>query len=256
MKTLKDFFAGKLHVRVYDSRQAMGDSAGGEIAACLKALLSEKETVNVMFAAAPSQNEVLQKLTSDSEIDWSRINAFHMDEYIGLDDMHPAGFRRFLKRAIFDKKPFLSVNLLNGNANNPALEAERYHQLLVDHPLDVCVLGIGENGHIAFNDPPVADFNDEKYVKIVALEDACRLQQVHDGCFGSIEEVPSHALTVTIPGLCSARYMFCSVPASTKANAIKHTVEDDVSTACPATVLKTVSNANLYVDADAAKFIL
>ena len=117
-------------------------------------------------------------------------------------------------------------------------------------------MGIGENGHIAFNDPPVADFNDEKYVKIVELEDVCRMQQVHDGCFDSIEEVPTHALSVTIPGLCSAKYMFCSVPASTKANAVKHTVQDEVSTACPATILKTISNANLYVDADAGKYLL
>lgn len=256
MAVLKDFYANKLHVRVFDSRKAMGDAAGAEAARCIKELLAKKEVVNVMFAAAPSQNETLAALAKDPDIDWSRINAFHMDEYVGLDESHPAGFRNFLCRAIFDSKPFRSVNLLNGNAEDPKKEAVRYHELLVAHPLDVCILGIGENGHIAFNDPPVADFEDKMYVKVVELEEVCRMQQVHDGCFASLEQVPTHALSVTIPGLCAARYMFCSVPAATKAEAVKHTVEDPVSTACPATVLKEQEHACLYTDRDAGKYLL
>ena len=220
MAVLKDFYANKLRVRVFDTRQAMGECAGNEAAACIKALLEQKDVVNVMFAAAPSQNETLQTLCADPDIDWSRINAFHMDEYVGLDPSHPAGFRNFLRRAIFDHKPFKSVHLLNGNAEDPWAEADRYHTLLTEHPLDVCILGIGENGHIAFNDPPVADFNDKKFVKVVELDQVCRMQQVHDGCFASIDQVPTHALSATIPGLCAAKYMFCSVPASTKALAV------------------------------------
>lgn len=256
MAVLKDFYANKLRVRVFDSRKAMGDAAGVEAARCIKELLSKKKVVNVMFAAAPSQNETLAALVEDPDIDWSRINAFHMDEYVGLDESHPAGFRNFLRRAIFDSKPFRSVNLLNGNAEDPEKEAVRYHELLAAHPLDVCILGIGENGHIAFNDPPVADFEDKMYVKVVELEQICRMQQVHDGCFASLEQVPTHALSVTIPGLCAARYMFCSVPAATKAEAVKHTVEDPVSTACPATVLKEQEHACLYTDRDAGKYLL
>lgn len=256
MAVLKDFYANKLRVRVFDSRKAMGDAAGAEAARCIKELLAKKEVVNVMFAAAPSQNETLAALAEDPDIDWSRINAFHMDEYVGLDESHPAGFRNFLRRAIFDSKPFRSVNLLNGNAEDPEKEAVRYHELLAAHPLDVCILGIGENGHIAFNDPPVADFEDKMYVKVVELEEVCRMQQVHDGCFASLEQVPTHALSVTIPGLCAARYMFCSVPAATKAEAVKHTVEDPVSTACPATVLKEQEHACLYTDRDAGKYLL
>lgn len=256
MALLKDFYADKLHVRVFDSRRSMGNCAGMEVASCLKRLLEEKETINVMFAAAPSQNETLEALIHDSDIDWSRVNAFHMDEYVGLDESHPAGFRNFLKRAIFDRKPFRSVNLLNGNAEDPAAEAQRYHELLKAHPLDVCILGIGENGHIAFNDPPVADFEDEMFVKIVQLEAICRMQQVHDGCFETIDDVPMYALTVTISGLCQSRYMFCSVPAETKAEAVKHTVLDPVTTACPATILRRQENANLYTDADAGRHLL
>jgi len=256
MAVIKDFYCDKLHVRVFDSRAAMGDCAGSEASAWLKKLLAEKETINVMFAAAPSQNETLAALIADPDIDWSRVNAFHMDEYVGLDEKHPAGFRNFLKRAIFDLKPFKSINLLTGNADDPEAEAARYDRLLRENPLDVCILGVGENGHIAFNDPPVADFNDPKYVKVVELEERCRVQQVNDGCFPSVDQVPTHALSVTIPGLIQAKTMFCSVPAATKAEAIAHMMNDDITTACPATILRLHDGARLYTDADAGKYIL
>lgn len=253
---IKDFKCEKLHVRVFDSRKTMGDCAGQEAAEYIKELLQQREYINVMFAAAPSQNETLAALIADPDIDWSRINAFHMDEYVGLAPEHPAGFRNFLNRAIFGIKNFRSVNLINGNADDAWEEAARYSQLLKDYPLDVCMLGVGENGHIAFNDPPVADFDDEVYVKVVELEQRCRQQQVNDGCFETIDQVPTHALTVTIPGLTQATAMFCSVPAATKAEAIEHMVNDEISTACPATILRRHENAKLYVDQDAGERIL
>ena len=253
---LKDFNCDKLNVRVFDTRANMGACAGGEAAAHMKKLLAEKEFINVMFAAAPSQNETLAAVLEDPDIDWSRVNAFHMDEYVGLDPAHPAGFRNFLMRAIFGKKPFKTINLLNGNAEDPDAEAARYSQLLTDFPLDVCLLGVGENGHVAFNDPPVADFNDPKLVKVVKLDEICRQQQVNDGCFESIDQVPTHALSVTVPGLTSAKAMFCTVPAPTKANAIRAMINDEISTACPATIMRKHDCAKLYVDADAGKYIL
>jgi len=256
MEILKEFYCDKLHVRVFESRPVMGKYAGQEAATHIKKLLAQKETINVMFAAAPSQNETLAEILNDADIDWTRVNAFHMDEYVGLDPEHPAGFRNFLKRAIFNKKPFKTVNLLNGNADDPEQEAARYSQLLVDYPLDVCLLGVGENGHIAFNDPPVADFNDSKLVKVVKLDEICRQQQVNDGCFENIDQVPTHALSVTIPGLTSAKAMFCTVPAPTKANAIRAMINDEISTACPATILRKHDSAKLYTDADAGKYIL
>ena len=256
MSIVRDFYCGKLRTRVFGTRGEMGVCAGTEAALKIKELLAEKEEVNVMFAAAPSQNETLQTLMDDPDIDWSRVNGFHMDEYVGLDEKHPAGFRNFLRKAVFDRKPFKSVHLLNGNADNPEEEAERYEKLLKEHPLDVCILGIGENGHIAFNDPPVADFHDPKLVKVVKLDEICRKQQVHDGCFEKLQEVPTHALSVTIPGLCSALWMYCSVPAATKADAVYHVINDDVSTACPATILKEQRHAFLYVDFDAGSGII
>lgn len=256
MGVIKKMTCDKLRVEVYHTRKELGEAAGTDAAAYIKDLLSKKESINVMFAAAPSQNEMLETLKADEDIDWTRVHAFHMDEYVGLDPAHRAGFRNFLKRAIFDEKPFASIYLLNGNAQDPEEEAARYERLLRDHPLDVCLLGVGENGHIAFNDPPVADFSDSRLVKVVELEERCRMQQVNDGCFAAVERVPTHALSVTIPGLMHAGAMFCSVPGRTKAEAIRHMLSDEISTACPATILRRHANARLYVDADSGQYIL
>lgn len=252
---LKEFNVEKLNVRVFETRKEMGECAGNEIAANMLELLKEKETINVMFAAAPSQNETLETLCSH-DIPWNRVNAFHMDEYVGLDESHPAGFRNFLKRAIFDKYEFHSVNLLNGNAEDVDAAMKEYDALLKANPLDICILGIGENGHIAFNDPSVADFKDPVGVKKVELEEKCRMQQVHDGCFEELSQVPTHAITVTIPALASAKKMFCSVPAETKAEAVKALVEGPVGENCPATIMRGHEAAYLYLDADSAKYVL
>lgn len=256
MAIIRDFMCGTMRTRVFETRAEMGACAGQEIAMRLKSLLAEKAEVNVMFAAAPSQNETLHTLMADNDIDWSRVNGFHMDEYVGLDEDHPAGFRNFLKKAVFSKKTFKSVNLINGNAEDAEKEAERYGDLLKSHPLDVCILGVGENGHVAFNDPPVADFFDKKLVKVVKLEQRCRLQQVHDGCFKELYEVPTHALTVTIPGLSAAEWMYCSVPAATKAEAIDRMIHRAISKDCPATVLRLQPHAFLYTDKEAGVSLL
>ncbi|MDD4011995.1 MAG: glucosamine-6-phosphate deaminase [Sphaerochaetaceae bacterium] len=256
MPLLKEFAKDQLQVRIFDTRKAMGDCAGQEIAQCLRELLKEKKTVNVMFAAAPSQNETLAALIDAKGIDWARINAFHMDEYVGISPSHSASFCNFLNRAIFTKKPFASVNLINASAPDKDAEARRYAGLLESHKLDVCILGIGENGHIAFNDPSVADFNDPKGVKIVKLEEVCRMQQVHDKCFSSLEEVPQYAYTVTIPALLKASHMFCSAPAATKAQAAKAMLEGSISESCPASVLRRHSDARLYLDKDSGALVL
>lgn len=256
MTVIKSFMVGKLHVRVFEGRAAMGACAGGEAADCLRALLKEKDEINVMFAAAPSQNETLAALRSAEGIDWSRVNAFHMDEYVGLDQAHPAGFRNFLRRTIFDRLPFKSVNLIAADADDLEAAVRGYDALLRAHPLDVCLLGIGENGHIAFNDPPVADFHDPVMAKTVELEKRCREQQVHDGCFEKLEQVPTHAVTVTIPAMMSATRLFCSVPCATKAEAVRNMLVGEISTACPASILRMHPAAALYLDADAAKYVL
>jgi glucosamine-6-phosphate deaminase len=241
----------KVVVNIYDTREEMGDSAACEALACIKKLLEEKEVINCMFAAAPSQNEFLTALVNDTSIPWHRINAFHMDEYMGLEDGDSRTFRAFLKKAIFDKVPFNQIFLINGE-KEPEEECERLETIMREHPLDIVFMGIGENGHIAFNDPPVADFNDPKNIKIVELEENCRKQQVHDKCFESLDDVPKHALTVTIPKLMQANHIFCIVPGILKAQATKDTLIGPISETCPASVLRTHDNAYLYVDKDSA----
>ena len=244
--------ADKLQVNVYDTRAAMGAAAARDIKNKFCELLATKPQINVIFAAAPSQNEVLASLVADQDIDWSRINAYHMDEYIGLAADAPQGFGNFLRAHLFDQVPFASVNLIDITAKDADREAARYGALLDQNLADVVVMGIGENGHIAFNDPPVADFHDTQTVKAVKLDEICRNQQVNDGCFAAIDQVPTHALTVTVPALTRAPYLFCIVPAPSKAWAVRETLTGSIDEHCPASVLRTHDNAILYLDRDSA----
>ncbi len=242
----------KLQVNVYDTRAAMGAAAARDIKNKFCELLATKPQINVIFAAAPSQNEVLASLVADQDIDWSRINAYHMDEYIGLAADAPQGFGNFLRAHLFDQVPFASVNLIDITAKDADREAARYGALLDQNLADIVVMGIGENGHIAFNDPPVADFHDTQTFKAVKLDEICRNQQVNDGCFATIDQVPTHALTVTVPALTRAPYLFCIVPAPSKAWAVKETLTGSIDEHCPASVLRTHDNAILYLDRDSA----
>lgn len=255
MSLVKYFNVDRLQCYSYETRKEMGIGAAKDIAAMLRVLLAEKETVNMMFAAAPSQSDALEALLDEPDIDWSRVKAFHMDEYIGLDPEAPQGFGNFLRRAIFGKKPFAEVNYINPAAADPNAEADRYQQLLLENPMDICVLGVGENGHVAFNDPAVADFNDKRLVKTVELDDICRNQQVNDGCFAKLDDVPKTAMTVTVPGLMRAKALFCIVPAKTKAAAIARMVNGEINEECPATILRHQPAAKLYLDADSSSML-
>ena len=252
---MKQFKKDELLVKIFETRQEMGKASASDIKAKIKELLEEKEEINMIFAAAPSQNDVLKSLAEDKEIEWNRVNAYHMDEYIGLSKDAPQGFGNFLKEHIFNLAPFKSVNYIDCTAKEPEVEAERYGKLLLENPTDIVIMGIGENGHIAFNDPPVADFNDKKVVKPVKLDEICRNQQVNDGCFKSLSEVPTHALTLTVPTLMKAPYLFCIVPAPTKANAVNATINGEIGEVCPATALRLHKDSILYLDADSSKLL-
>ena len=252
---MKTFTKDQLKVNVYSSRDEMGRAAAADVKAAILRALADKETINMIFAAAPSQNEVLANLATDREIPWDRVNAFHMDEYIGLDKSAPQGFGNFLHSHIFGIAPFKSVNYIRIDAPDAEEECIRYSKLLTENPVDIVVLGIGENGHIAFNDPPFADFDDNRLVKTVKLDEVCRNQQVNDGCFAKIEDVPTHALTLTVPALMSGKELYCIVPAKTKANAVERTVNGEITEDCPASVLRTHKNATLYLDPDSASLI-
>ena len=243
------------HVHIHDTRAEMGAAAAADIAAAISDVLSRKERCRMIFAAAPSQNEVLAALVSGKSIDFSRIDAFHMDEYVGLSPDAPQCFGNFLRNALFEKAPFGSVSYIDCAAQDLQAECARYAALLAEAPIDIVVMGIGENGHIAFNDPPVADFGDSKTVKPVALDEICRKQQVNDGCFATIDDVPKTAITLTVPTLFAGDALFCIVPAKTKANAVRDTLTGKIGEWCPATVLRRHANAALYLDGDSSALL-
>ncbi len=252
---MKMFQKEELQVKRFDTREEMGLVSAADFAAAVKSLLEKKEIVRVIFAAAPSQNEFLASMVADKSIDFSRVDAFHMDEYIGLDRNAPQAFGNFLREHIFALRDFHSVQYLDGQ--NPDLEAacSNYAALLNEKPIDIVCMGIGENGHIAFNDPPVADFNDPKTVKVVRLDEVCRMQQVHDRCFARIDDVPTHALTLTVPTLTAPQYRFCVVPAPTKAEATRAMLNDPINERCPCTILRRTPGSFLYLDADSSALL-
>lgn len=253
---MKAFFKDKLKVKVYDTRKEMGESAADLAAQCLRELLQGKDEVNIIFAAAASQMEFLAAIAEEKDIAWTRVNAFHMDEYIGLPVAHPQRFGNFLDQHIFSKLPIKKVYYLNEDGNDTETESLRYAALLEKMPPDITFMGIGENTHLAFNDPHVADFNDPVLVKIIDLDEPCKLQQVHDGCFPTITDVPSYAYTLTIPALLQSKHIFCMVPGKNKAQAVKHTLNEKPTAKYPSTSLRNHPDATLFADQDSASLIL
>jgi glucosamine-6-phosphate deaminase len=227
----------------------MGQAAGADVAQALRDALRTKDNARVVFASAPSQNDMIESLAVAPDIDWSRVTALHMDEYVGLPPGAPEGFGTYLTKRLFDRVRPGRVELIDGDG---ADEARRYAELLAEAPIDIVCLGIGENGHIAFNDPKVADFADPQLVKLVELDERSRIQQVNDDCFPSISAVPTHAITLTIPALTSGRRLFCVVPGATKRDAVRQALEGPISEACPASVLRRHPDCTLYLDADSA----
>ncbi|HTD55673.1 MAG TPA: 6-phosphogluconolactonase, partial [Silvibacterium sp.] len=210
MFVLKDSSLDGISIHIAESRRTMGARAAADIAEEIRTLLQKQDGVRIIFAAAPSQSEMLAALCAEKDIDWSRVTAFHMDEYIGLPAGAPQRFGLWLRRAIFDHRNFAAVHLIEAG-DDPAETATSYAAKLRAAPIDIVCCGIGINGHLAFNDPP-AYFDDPLTMKIVELDPQCRQQQVDDGCFAALEEVPSRALTITLPVLLDAGSIFCTVP--------------------------------------------
>lgn len=245
--------ANKLKVRIYETRTEMGAKAAKDVAEKIKELLLCKQGyINIIFAAAPSQIELLFSLSQEKDINWSRVNGFHMDEYVGIDQNALQSFAYFLKENIFGKVPFNEVFYINGNAEDLDFECLRYSNLLKEYPVDIVCMGIGENTHIAFNDPHTADFNDPLKVKVVTLDEISRRQQVHDGCFAYLPDVPASAITLTVPALLQANSVYCIVPGKNKAMAVFHTLNSEVNENYPSTSLKKHPHATLYLDNDSA----
>lgn len=248
----------RLSAEIYQNRTTMGTAAARYAAGLIGKLLEEQDEVRLVVGSAPSQDEFFAAITSPGiggPIDWSRVVVFHMDEYVGLTADHPQSFRKYQTDHFAGKLKLKAFHPILGEAPDPAGECRRLHALLESGPIDLVCLGIGENGHLAFNDPPVADFNDPVYAKIVELDPVCRQQQVNDGCFPALEDVPLCAITLTLRVFREARHLSGVIPARTKAAAVKATLEGPIGTACPATLMRQHPSARLFLDPDSASLL-
>lgn len=240
--------AGNLTLNVYESQEAMGRAVAEDVAQRLHALAVQHKTVPMIFATGASQLATLKALTAIENVPWSQVMGFHMDEYLGISEDHPASFRNYLREHLTRRVPQLRFYAIDGSNADPGKVCREYAKLLRDYPPLLCLLGIGENGHLAFNDPAEADFHDPEEIKVVTLDSACRQQQVNEGWFPTPAAVPQQAITLTIPTLMRVPELFASVPGPRKAHIVRRTVEEPVSTQCPATILRTHPNATVYLD--------
>jgi glucosamine-6-phosphate deaminase len=252
---LKTFTTDSLPVRVYASQTDLAHDVARIAHAGLKEVLARQESAAVILATGNSQIQFLEALIALGGIDWSRITLFHMDEYLGISADHPASFRRYMKERVESRVQPRTFHYLAGDALLPLDECDRYAKLLQAQPIDLCCLGIGENGHLAFNDPPVANFQDPHPVKLVQLDHACRQQQANEGHFPSVAAVPQYAFTLTIPALCSARRMLCIAPEGRKAKAVRDALRGRISTDCPASWLRNQPHATLFLDTESAALL-
>ncbi len=243
---------GGLRVEVHDDAQAMGEAAAAAAVDTMRDAIAARGEVRVVLATGNSQLPLFTALRRSSGVDWARVEAFHMDEYLGIADEHPASFRRFLREQVIEP---LGIGTFHGIEGAPE-HAERtmvtYEAALRSGPIDLCCMGIGENGHLAFNDPPFARFDDDRMLRVVTLDDVSRRQQVGEGHFPDLAAVPERAITLTIPALLRARRVLVVVPEARKAEAVQRALEGPIETACPASILRTVEHATLYLDRDSA----
>jgi glucosamine-6-phosphate deaminase len=246
----------RLPVEVYADNNSLGQAAAAWAAEILLAALAGEEMVNLIVATGNSQLSFYTHLAQIAGIPWKRVRIFHMDEYVGMLPDHPASFRRYLLEKLVYKVHPAAFYGVNGDAPDSALECLRYAALLEQFPAALCCLGIGENGHLAFNDPPFADFNDPLLVKVVTLDERSRKQQVGEGHFSSLAKVPTQAITLTIPALLRARQVLAIVPEKRKAEAVRAALTGPLTTACPASILRTVPNCRLFLDQESGGLIL
>ncbi len=243
-------------VRVHPDDRAMARAAADEAATVMQAAVAARGVCHAMFATGNSQLAFVHALVHETQgVPWGETVVFHMDEYVGVGPDHPAGFQRWIRERIVEPARPMAAHYVEGRGD-PEAECRRYAGLLRDHPLDLCCLGVGENGHLAFNDPPVADFADPLDVKVVELDSACRMQQVHEGHFAGLADVPTHAVTVTVPALLRAGRVLAVVPEARKAEPVHAALRGPVATTCPASALRTVTHATIHLDPDSARLLV
>jgi glucosamine-6-phosphate deaminase len=251
----REFKQGPLNVRVYETKEALGREAARTAATLIQEAIRKKGKARLLFSAANSQLDMVASLTAESGIDWNAVEVFHVDEYVGLPSSHPASFGGWVNRNVVAKVHPGKARYISGDAEDVAGECRRYASALSQDAIDISFLGIGENGHIGFNDPHAADFLDSETVKVVTLDEKCRLQQVGEGHWPNFPSVPIMGITVTCPALVNATHIICCVPGPQKAEAVRNTLEGPISTACPASLMRTHPDARLYLDVDSASLL-
>jgi glucosamine-6-phosphate deaminase len=252
---LRGFRVDKARVYIYQSKQDTSEAAAREAASLLRSALAKRESARIIVGTGNSQDDMIRTLVQTPGLDWSRMEVFHMDEYVGMSAEHPASFRLWLKTHLVDIVHTGKAHYLRGDAADSSQESERYAALLHSAPIDICFIGFGENGHIAFNDPGEAHFHDPLAVKRVTMDERCRRQQVGEGHFPSLAAVPKEALTLTCPELLRAEHLICTVPDQRKAEAVKNALTGPITEACPSSLVRTHPAAAIYLDADSASLL-
>jgi glucosamine-6-phosphate deaminase len=252
---LREFPVDKARIYIYPSKRDTSLAAALEVASLLRSALAQRGSARIIVGTGNSQDDLIRALVAAPDLDWTRMEVFHMDEYVGMSDEHPASFRRWLKTHLVDVVHPGKVHYAQGDAEDSTQECERYAVLLHAAPIDICFLGFGENGHIAFNDPAVADFHDPVAVKRVTMDERCRRQQVGEGHFPSLAAVPREALTLTCPELMRAEHLIVTVPDQRKAEAVKNALTGPITEACPGSLVRTHPAAAIYLDVDSASLL-
>jgi glucosamine-6-phosphate deaminase len=241
-------------IRVFPDKRSLGRAAADQAAAAIRRAITQRGSCRIIVATAASQREFLDSLTADPNIEWARVEAFHLDEYVGLPISHPGSFRKMMMEQLISKTNIKKYHLLDGDAADPYLVARDVGRELAAAPVDIAFLGIGENGHIAFNDPP-ADFETEEPYIVVSLDEACRRQQVGEAWFSDISQVPKQALSMSVRQILKAKEILAVVPDERKAEAIKACLEGEISPKAPASILRTHPNATVYLDTHSASLL-
>lgn len=241
-----------MDIQTFEDAAAMGAAAGRDAAARLAAVIAERGAANIIIATGASQFETLKTFTSSPDVDWSKVTVFHLDEYVGMDKSHPASFVKYLQERFVDQVNGLKqMHFVNGAAADPQAETARLDALIKEHPIDLALIGIGENAHIAFNDPP-ADFETEKPYLVVELDEACRQQQLGEGWFPTLDDVPRQAMSMSVQQILKSAALIVSVPDERKAAAVAAAVDGPLTNTCPASILRQHSDCALYLDNAAA----
>ncbi|MBE7558842.1 glucosamine-6-phosphate deaminase [bacterium] len=255
MKPLKTFTVGKITAQVFPDKRSLSAAAAADAAADIAAVQKEKMWANLVFSTGASQFDFVESIKEAKGFDWGKVRAFHLDEYVGMSPDHPASFRRFLRERLVDFVHPGEVYYLNADAPDVEAECRRYEALLRQYPIDIGFIGIGENGHIAFNDPPVADFSDPVWVKRVKLDEKCRRQQLGEGWFPTLDAVPREALSQTCTGLMAYRRVYLIVPERRKAEAVHDALCGPIATSCPASIMREHPACRLYLDVESASLL-